>query len=142
VRLIPSPHPACNAAPWSATLGLAALLAFTATAWWRLGVAAAGGDAPAAAPVTDASTPAPPPLRLTVAADGSVSIAGAAVKPEELASRVKPPAGATPTALELAVDPRAPGAAVDDLLTRLRDAGVSRCTLVVDSPPTAKGATP
>jgi hypothetical protein len=147
LRLTPSSHPAGNAAPWSATLGLAALLAFTATAWWRLGVAAAGGDAPA--PVANAPRPAevgaPATLpassvpRLTIAADGSASIAGAAVKPDELAARIKPAGAAT---LELAIDPRAPGAAVDDLLTRLREAGVTRCTLVVEPPPAAKGAAP
>lgn len=132
MRLTPRLHSAAKTPAWPATIGLAALLFLAATA--RLGLRpgpGADGRIPPASPST--------PLRLTVSADGALLVGGAAVAREGLAARLAAEGPVRP--VELAVDRRAPGAAVDGLLIRLLDAGVSSCTLRVEVPP-ASGQAP
>jgi biopolymer transport protein ExbD len=122
VQLMPRAHSSRTTAHWPATLGLAMVLVLSTNAWWRL--RAEPGAAPAPLPGTPAA------LRFMVSADGSIAVEGTRISLDAVAGRL---AGLSPARLvEVVVDPRASGAAVDDFLGRLRGAGVSRCNLVVD----------
>jgi biopolymer transport protein ExbD len=105
------------------------VLVLSITLWWRLRgnpSAADSGAAPAPAPAPGTAGP----LRFMVSADGSIAVEGAKIDVDAVAGRL---AGLSPArSVEVVVDSHASGAAVDDLLARLRDAGVSSCTLVVD----------
>jgi biopolymer transport protein ExbD len=128
VRLIPRPNPLKTFSGWSCTFGVAAVLALTGIARSEL----RSGHAPPRDAAPAPAVPAPEaPLRVTVSADGSVSVAdeGRPVGLEDLPAHLAK-AGGRP--VELSVDPRAPAATVDAFLNRLRDAGASRCTLLVD----------
>lgn len=129
MRLLTRPQSSRTSAYWPATLGLAVILVLSAIAWWRLRAepgAAGGGAAPAPASGTGG------PLRFTLSADGSIAVEGASttIGLDDVAGLVAGLSTARP--VELNVDPRTSGATVDGLLGRLRDAGVSRCTLIVD----------
>jgi hypothetical protein len=129
VRLLTRPQFSRTSAYWPATLGLAVILVLSAIAWWRLRAepGAAGG---AAAPAPASGTGGP--LRFNVSADGSIAVDGESttIGLDDVAGLVSGLSTARP--VELNVDPGTSGAAVDGLLGRLRDAGVSRCTLIVD----------
>jgi hypothetical protein len=131
VRPISHQYHAGTRAGWPSTLGLAAILVLTATAWWRLraGPIAVDGDhtrspAPAAAAR----------LHLKVRADGSITVGGedTEVGLDALPARLTGPEAAD--GVEVVVHPEAGGTMVDRLLIRLRDAGVSRCAMVIDRP--------
>jgi len=79
-------------------------------------------------------------MRLVVSADSTVTVDGepAPSDAKELAGRLGGFTLARP--VEISVDPRAAGASVDKLLSVLRDAGMSRFTLLVDRPATADNA--
>jgi hypothetical protein len=129
VRLMTRPQSSRITAPWPAALGLAVILVLSATAWWRLRAEPGATDG-AAAPAPASGTGGP--LRFTVAADGSISVEGESttIGLDGVADRLSVLSTARP--VELIIDPGTSGAAVDGLLGRLRDAGVSRCTLIVD----------
>ena len=71
-------------------------------------------------------------MQVAVSADGSFTMMsnGKTVSLEDMTRQLASTGAAR--MVEITVDPRASGAAVDAMLNRLRDAGVSRCTLVVD----------
>jgi hypothetical protein len=114
---------------WPVTLGLAALLALTGVARWKLGF---GQQPPRVA------APAPPsealelPVRVAVSSDGSITVAseGKTVSLEDVAREIR--ASGAKRRVELSVDPNARGAIVDALLNGLREVGASQCTLLVD----------
>jgi biopolymer transport protein ExbD len=109
--------------------GLAVLLALTGIARWKLGSARAAPRAAApAAPGQDAEHS----VRVAISSDGSITMGGEGkeVALEDVTVAVR--ASGTKGKVELSVDPGARGATVDALLIRLRDAGVSQCTLLVD----------
>jgi biopolymer transport protein ExbD len=114
---------------WPVTMGLAVLLALTGAARWKLG--ALQEPPRASAPVLPGQD-AGRFVRVAVASDGSITVAsdGKNITLDDLTLELRAPA--KKTSVELSVDPRARGAAVDALLNRLRDSGVSQCTLLVD----------
>ncbi len=114
---------------WPVTVGLAVLLALTGIVRWRLGT---GGELPREiAPAAPEQEPRFT-MRVAVASDGSITAAsdGKKITLDDLARELR--ASGTKTRVELSVAPDARGAAVDGLLNRLRDSGVSQCTLLVD----------
>jgi biopolymer transport protein ExbD len=125
-------------AGWLATAGLSVLLLLTAVARWQI---RAGHFPPPAAPPATAPQQSPISAQaIIVSADGSIAAKsdGNTVKLEDMTHQLA--AAGTGRSVEITVDPEAPGAAVDALLNRLRDAGVSRCTLLVGlAAPSASG---
>jgi biopolymer transport protein ExbD len=110
-------------------LGLAVLLALSGIARWKLG---SEREPPRAAepgaPVQEAEVP----VRFAISSEGTITVGGDGkqVAIEDVPGAVA--AAGTKRKVELSVDPGARGATVDALLNRLRDAGVSQCTLLVD----------
>ena len=108
-------------------LGLAVLLALAA-------IALEAQLQPRAAPYGRATRPvqeAEVPVRVAISSDGAITVGGDGkrVALEDVPGTV---AASTKRRVELSIDPGARGATVDALLSRLRDAGVARCTLLVD----------
>ncbi len=134
-RIIPAetaarPNPIKKLAGWPATLGLAMLLFVTLVAQWQLW--------PRVLPPREAELAAPPEARnhlvhIAVSADGTITaeIDGDPVALDEMTRQFDRP-GAD-VRIDLDIDPLARGDAVDPLLVRLRDAGVSRCTLLCEA---------
>jgi biopolymer transport protein ExbD len=129
LRLIPRPNPLKTCAGWPATLGLSILLVLTGVARWQ--IRALGYPPRAAVPAALRQTTGNP-VQVAISADGSITAKshGNTVALEELTRQLAGPG--TNQMVEITVDPRARGAAVDALLNRLREAGQSRCTLLVD----------
>jgi biopolymer transport protein ExbD len=138
VRFIPRPSSKTTFAGWPRAFSLAVLLILVGVARWQI---RAGNHPPQeAAPVALKQQPGSP-LRVAVSADGSVTVEsnGKTVGFDEMARQLGGP-GAKGT-VELSIDARARAAAVDAALNRLRDAGVSRCSLRVE-PAAAKASRP
>jgi biopolymer transport protein ExbD len=129
VRFNPHPDRVKTFQGWPVTLGLAVLLALTGALRWKLG--ALQEPPRASAPVVPGQE-AGRLVRVAVASDGSITVAsdGKRITLDDLARELR--ASGTKTRVELSVAPDARGAAVDALLNRLRDSGVSQCTLLVD----------
>ena len=110
-------------------LGLAVLLALAGVARWKLGFER---EPPRAAEAAKPGHEAEVPVRLAISSDGAITVGGDGkhVALEDVPGAAL--ASGTKRRVELSVDPGARGATVDALLTRLRDAGVARCTLLVD----------
>ena len=128
--------PPSSFAGWTPAFGLAALLALTATSWWQ--IRAVPGTARNELPLAR-TPPAANHLRASVSADGGLTVDGenATVEPQALANRLSGSSPARP--LDLSIDARATGEKVDKLLGRLRDAGVTRLSLLVDPTATRTG---
>jgi biopolymer transport protein ExbD len=110
-------------------LGLAVLLALAGIARWKLGT---GREPPGAAAPAAAVQEAEAPVRVAISADGGITVGG---NGKRVALEDVPGAAlgsGTKRRVELSVDPGVRGATVDALLTRLREAGVAQCTLLVD----------
>ena len=129
MRLIPQYHDAGTPAHWPATLGLIAVLILAVTLWWQLRagpILESGGESPRPDPA------AANRLRFKVRADGTISAGDEDTEVGLGAVAARLTGLDTTGPVEIVVAPRATGAAVDKLLARLRDAGVTRCTLVID----------
>ena len=112
---------------WRAIPGFAVLMFLVLAAQWQLWARVlsprkAEPAAPAAAQDHR--------VHIAVSADGSITAKrdGDPVAFEDLTPQLRQPA--SDERIELDIDPRARGDAVDPLLVRLRDAGASRCTLL------------
>ena len=72
-------------------------------------------------------------MRVAISSDGVIEVGGdgTEVALQDVPAAVAAASGAK-RKVELSVDPSVRGAAVDALLSRLRDAGVAQCTLLVD----------
>ncbi len=72
------------------------------------------------------------PVRVAISSDGAITVGGDGKRAalEDVPGAVR--GSGTKRRVELTIDPGARGATVDALLSRLRDAGVARCTLLVD----------
>jgi biopolymer transport protein ExbD len=110
-------------------LGLAVLLALAGIARWKLGSGREpSGAAAPAVPVQAAEDP----VRVAISSEGVITVGGDGkpVALEDMPGAVR--ASGTNRRVELSIDRGARGATVDALLTRLREAGVTQCTLLVD----------
>ena len=126
----PRANPIKRFATWPALLGLAVLLFVAVVAQWQIWARVL--------PPREGMPVAPAGARdhrlhIAVSANGSITAEsdGDPVALDEMTSRLGRP-GAD-VRIELDIDPQARGDAVDRLLVRLCDAGVSRCTLLCEA---------